>query len=68
MMKGGLAVKVTVRKNNRETQYNVANIAYGQGYDKIDDRRYTYVKLIKNTDNSYLTVELDDNTEVVIRK
>lgn len=61
-------MKVMVRKNNRETEYNVANISYGYGYDRLDDKRYNYVKLIKNTDNSYVTVVLDGDTEVVIRK
>ena len=61
-------MKVTVRRSGKETSYNVTNISYGSGYDRMDDRRYKYVKLIKNTDNSYITVELDDDTEVVIRK
>ena len=61
-------MKIVVRKAGKESIYNAANIVYGMGYDKLDDRRFTYVKLIKNTDNSYVTVELDDDTEVVIRK
>lgn len=61
-------MKIVVRKSGKETSYNVANISYGLGYDKLDDRRFAYVKLIKNTDNSYITVELDGDTEVVIRK
>lgn len=45
-------MKIVVRKAGKESIYNAANIAYGMGYDKLDDRRFTYVKLIKNTDNS----------------
>ena len=55
-------MKVTVRKNGNESQYNVANIAYGHAYDKIDDRNRSMdnnqKKELKKIDRYYASSQI----------